>query len=141
MSPRLDPGRGHTYARGLAEGNEQVVLAFLDSVFNQHDLAAVPTYVSNETLARVLPYLLGAFPDLAVEPELVVSEDEWVAVRFRFSGTHQGEFRGAQPTGRPFTATASVFYRIADGKIADFRPNWDWFDAFLESGALVFAEP
>ena len=44
-----------------------------------------------------------AFPDLHVEVEHLVADDESVAFAYTLSGTHDGPFQGNEPTGKKVT--------------------------------------
>jgi steroid delta-isomerase-like uncharacterized protein len=44
--------------------------------------------------------LRAAFPDLRMEVEDVIAEGDKAVVRFRATGTHQGDFSGIPATGR-----------------------------------------
>ena len=48
--------------------------------------------------------LLKGFPDLRVEVDDIIAEDEKVAHRFTFYGTHRGEFLGISATGKSVSA-------------------------------------
>ena len=60
------------------------------------------------------------FPDLQahIEGSIVANQDK-VAVRLRFRGTHRGEFLGIPATGRTIEYVSHESYRIADGLIAE----------------------
>ncbi len=58
--------------------------------------------------------------------EALVSEGDEVVARVRFSGRHTGEFFSIPPTGRRVEFTGMVWFRIAEGKIAE---HWGEFDA------------
>ncbi len=60
-----------------------------------------------------------AFPDLKHFIEDIVAEGDKVVVRYTMHGTHEGEFMGIVPTGKQVTFTATVFYRIENGKIIE----------------------
>ena len=60
-----------------------------------------------------------AFPDLQAHIEDIVADQDKVAVRLRFRGTHRGEFLGIPATGRTIEYVSHEFYRIADGLIAE----------------------
>ncbi len=45
---------------------------------------------------------------------------ETVAVRGTCSGTHEGELFGILPTGNSFAAQQSHWFRVADGKVAEY---------------------
>src|SRR5215212_11781430 len=65
--------------------------------------------------------MLAVFPDLRVTIEDILAEDDRVAVRARWRGTHEQEFRGVPPSGKVVEFTGVVFWRIADGKL---RERW-----------------
>lgn len=60
-----------------------------------------------------------AFPDLRGHIEDIVADQDKVAVRVRFRGTHSGEFLGIPATGRAVEYVSHEFYRIAGGLIAE----------------------
>ena len=69
--------------------------------------------------------LRAAFPDLHVTIDDIVAENDLVAVRATWRGTHQGEFRGVPPIGRRIEFSGMVFWRIAGGMI---RERWGLID-------------
>jgi predicted ester cyclase len=63
--------------------------------------------------------MLGGFPDLRVDIEDIFGAGDKVAVRLRFSGTHEGPFQGVPPTRRRVSFTSIEIYRIEGGEIAE----------------------
>jgi steroid delta-isomerase-like uncharacterized protein len=63
--------------------------------------------------------LRAAFPDLHFTVLDQIAEGDKVAVRFRFQGTHLGDFQGVPPTRKQVTYSGILIYRIANGKIAE----------------------
>jgi steroid delta-isomerase-like uncharacterized protein len=61
------------------------------------------------------------FPDRIFTINDSVAEGDKIAVRFTITGTHQGEFMGAAPTGNKITVNGMNLFRIEDGKIADVQ--------------------
>ncbi|HEV8192445.1 MAG TPA: ester cyclase, partial [Ktedonobacterales bacterium] len=80
--------------------------------------------------------LRGAFPDWHSTFEELVGEDGRVAERWRGRGTQRGEFQGIAATGRHVTVPGAVFYRIASGKIAEFRGQFDGLAMMQQLGAI-----
>lgn len=70
--------------------------------------------------------VLGAFPDMRASVDLLVEEDDLVAARGTFKGTHTGEFEGIPITGKTFEVTEVDFFRIDNGKIAEV---WHLYDS------------
>ncbi len=60
-----------------------------------------------------------AFPDLHVDVEHLVADDENVAFAYRITGTHQGEFQGIAPTGQRVDARGMQISRFVDGRITE----------------------
>jgi predicted ester cyclase len=59
----------------------------------------------------------NAMPDLKIVIGEMVAEGDLVAYRWTMNGTHQGEFHGIAPTGKPVQFTGITIVRFADGKI------------------------
>jgi len=77
-----------------------------------------------------------AFPDLKLELELTISQDDLVAYRWVGTGTHLGPYHGYQPTGRPVRFTAISISRIRDGKIAEEWIELDQLGLLRQIGAV-----
>jgi steroid delta-isomerase-like uncharacterized protein len=67
----------------------------------------------------------AAFPDARLTVEDYFAAGDKVAVRFRYGGTHSGEFMGIPATGKAFSVGGMNIFRIRDGKIVD---NWSQLD-------------
>ncbi|SDS35970.1 conserved hypothetical protein, steroid delta-isomerase-related [Friedmanniella luteola] len=63
--------------------------------------------------------LRAAFPDLKIEVEHLVADDDNVAFAYAVSGTHSGPFQGHEPTGRTFRVRGMQISRFADGKLVE----------------------
>jgi predicted ester cyclase len=68
--------------------------------------------------------------------EQSIAEGDSVAARFTGRGTHQGEFQGAAPTGKPIAIDTVAIYRVANGKIAEYRLYWDTLGFMQQVGAI-----
>lgn len=60
----------------------------------------------------------------------IVAEGDRVAVHAVWRGTHKGPFLGREATGRTVEFEGMVFWRIADGRIAE---RW----AMIDTAALM----
>ena len=78
----------------------------------------------------------GSFPDWHSTFEELVAEGDRVAERWTGRGTHRGELQGIAPTDRRVEVPGGVFYRIADGKIAEFRGQLDMMGLMRQLGAI-----
>ena len=87
--------------------------------------------------------LATAFPDQHYELQELVAEGDWLAVRWRMTGTHLGELAGPTmtipPTGKRIDIWGMSIYRIEDGMA---REIWERFDMMEFLGQLgVTASP
>jgi steroid delta-isomerase-like uncharacterized protein len=60
-----------------------------------------------------------AFPDLAVDVETLVADDDQVAFAYTLTGTHQGPFQGHEPTGKAVKVRGVQISKFADGKMVE----------------------
>jgi steroid delta-isomerase-like uncharacterized protein len=64
---------------------------------------------------------LNAFPDGLSTIEEMVAQDNLVATRGVYRGTHRGDFMGMPATGKQVEVPWISFDRILDGKLAEHR--------------------
>jgi predicted ester cyclase len=130
------------------EQNAAIARRYYEDVWDQGNLAAVddlvaPSIVLNgwapglEGLKKVISSTRASFPDLHHTLEDVIPAQEKVVVRFKFHGTHQGEYRGIAPTGKPVTYTGIGIWRIADGKLVEHWSNIDLYGLMQQLGAVA----
>lgn len=75
-----------------------------------------------------------AFPDARVEIEDLIAEDDMVVFRATESGTHEGPFRGVEPTGNAFEMDGLAMHRVEDGKVTETWANWDTLGMLRQLG-------
>jgi predicted ester cyclase len=79
-----------------------------------------------EGIRGLFEAMWAAFPDMRVESEHLVVEDDVAAVHFRARGTHEGEFMGAAPTGNRIDVEVITLLRFGpEGKIVE---RWNRMD-------------
>jgi steroid delta-isomerase-like uncharacterized protein len=83
---------------------------YVDAYGERHDVASFKQYIER---------LRSAFPDFHVEIEAVVAEGDHVATRYTFGGTHEGEYRGFEPTGNSFELHGMTFGQVEDGRFVE----------------------
>ncbi len=64
------------------------------------------------------PFFTG-FSNLSLTVEFTITEEDKVAVRWTATSTHNGNFRGIPPTGKPIKIAGVAIYRVAGGKIEE----------------------
>ena len=77
-----------------------------------------------------------SFPDWHSTFEELIAEGDRVAERWTGRGTHRGALQGIAPTGKRVEVPGSVFYRIVDGKIVEFRGQLDMMGLMQQLGAI-----
>jgi steroid delta-isomerase-like uncharacterized protein len=72
-----------------------------------------------EALKQVWALLMNAFPDLHVEVEDLIAEDDKIVIRNTVTGTHQGTFLGVPPTGKLITYNEIFIFRFTNNQITE----------------------
>ena len=133
-----------------AEENKELVRRFVQEFWNEGNAAAadelmavdaeihMPTgeLVDLDGLKGFAGAFRGSFPDWHSTFEELVAEGDRVAERWTGRGTHRGELQGIAPTGRRVEVPGSVFYRIVDGKIGEFRGQLDMMSLMQQLGEI-----
>ena len=96
--------------------------------------ATLNAYVSDEELKKHVVFLESAFPHYVLVSEDVVAQDDKVAVRARFQGTHTGDLMGIGPTGKSVDVPFIIIYRIAGGRIAEHWLSIDQMELLKQLG-------
>ena len=155
------PDQGHfTGAAGAAVGGHVVaasdapraLIAELLEAWNAHDLDGVlacydPAYEGTDigeatsqqsviAVRKMVRRWLRAFPDLRIEAEAIVVEEERAVLAWSLHATHQGSFMRIPATQRPFTMRGVTIMTIAEGQIVRGSRIWD-MAAFLRSVGLL----
>ena len=111
----------------------------MEEFWNQGDSAAVDRLMSPDAtihmptgevigpdgLKAFVEMWRSAFPDWCATTEELVAEGDRVVERWTANGTHRGELNGMPSTGAAVTVQGTVYYTITDGRITDFRGQFD----------------
>ena len=123
---------------GLDE-NKAVAQRLYDELFNRGRLSAVDelvapgfvchaapsgTPVGPRGMWRVAARLRDAFPDGRFVIEDLIAEDERVAVRLMFRGTHRDANRPSRLTARHVEREQVHVLRLAGGQVAEHWGGW-----------------
>jgi steroid delta-isomerase-like uncharacterized protein len=122
-----------------------------DEIFNKRRLDAVDEFIAPDYILRTaaqgmpngrdlardaIAAYLAAFPDLNIEVEELVAEDDRVVGCFRFTGTHQGDLFGIAPSGARIYVRQIAIYRIREGQIVDEWEVSDQLGLMQQVGAM-----
>lgn len=131
-----------------AADNTAVVQRFVDEFWNGGNLLAADELMAADAvihepvagtpadLKMMAGNFLAAFPDWHSTVEEMIVEGDRVAERWTGRGTHRGEFQGISPTGNRVEVPGVVFYRIAGGKIVEFRGRFDQLRLLQQLGVV-----
>lgn len=100
-----------------------------------------PVPLNSEAWTQFLSTFLEGFPDLHLEVEDSAADEEMVAQRIRFTGTHTGVFQGLPPTNRQVSFGGSEINRMVDGKVAEHWFYMDQVTLLQQLGLLVVPSP
>ena len=122
------------------ESNKLVVQRYIEEVINGGKLELIDTFFAPDMRERVRGFLTGSndpFPDGREEIQDLVAEGNMVMARWIFQGTHQGEFMGIAPTGKPVEITGYGTYRLENEQIVWDTVSFEWLDALEQLGATI----
>jgi steroid delta-isomerase-like uncharacterized protein len=134
----------------VSEENKALVRRFVEEFWNEGDTSAVDELIATdaaihmptgeavdpEGLKSFAAMWRESFPDWHSSVEELIAEGDKVAERWTGRGTHQGELQGIPATGRRVEVPGSVFFRIVDGKIVEFRGQLDRMSLMQQIGAV-----
>ncbi len=86
-----------------------------------------------QALKHVWAVLLQAYPDLHLTVEDLIAEGDKLVLRNTVTGTHQGEYLGAPPTGKSVTYNEIFIFRFENGRIAE---TWGVVDVLSQMKQL-----
>src|SRR5271168_10880 len=135
----------------MAQENATIVRRFVDEVITQGNIEAAAQYVWEDVIEQVplpgqgpgleglkdiLRVLRAGFPDIVFSIQEQIAENDKVASRFEWTGTHRGEFLGIPATGRPVRVWGIVIDRLEAGRIKDTRILMDTLGLMGQLGVL-----
>jgi steroid delta-isomerase-like uncharacterized protein len=134
MSDRVAPPRVPGGATAPEARNKQLVRRMHAELLESRDPGRVEEFFAPDFVSHNMPpgfpagvegvrCFLEAFaialPDLTVTIDVLVAEDDLVAVRTTTRGTHRGRFMGVRPTGRRLAIDGTDIVRLQDGRIVE----------------------
>jgi steroid delta-isomerase-like uncharacterized protein len=117
------------------QGQFDVVDELMADDFVDHSpLPGLPP--TREGVKMLFAGLRAAFPDLHVTISEQIAEDERVATRKTFRGTHRGDFLGVPASGRPVEFEVIDILTFERGKITEHRVVLDQLGLLRQLGAM-----
>ena len=131
---------------------DQVKLGYLYAeIVSSHDVSrfdelVAPSYVNHNAFAepglegvkKVFGAMLAGVPDLKVfvEDVFVSADGTRVVGRYRYEGTHTGNFLGYAATGNAFAMRSIDIWRVEDGRFVEHWDELNTLDIFIQVGAV-----
>lgn len=152
----VETGRGTPYNRESEEDRKAVVARFVEEYKNRHNIDVVDELVHAECKVHIpLPGLpdgregmrlngrlvTSAFPDVRVEREFMLADDDIVFERAVAEATHRGELMGIEPKGTPVSWTELHAYRVRDGLITEVWSEPDLLGVMAQLGVVELPGP
>lgn len=118
---------------------KKIATEYADNIWNKKKIDAIEKFMHKDIVIHsllgdfhglkamkdVVQAWLKGFPDLHVENDIIVAENDIVSIQWRATGTHQGEFKGKQPYGKKVSYSGVTLYRIKNDKIVEY---WAYLD-------------
>jgi steroid delta-isomerase-like uncharacterized protein len=133
----------------ITAANKALLRRFYKEVYVDWDMALADEVVSPRFTSHDWPEdatgprafreyytaIRSAVPDARYEVDDLIAEGDRVVVRWTMRGTHEGDFRGIAPTGRPIALKGIAIYRVDDGKLMERWVVSDLYGMLEEIGA------
>jgi steroid delta-isomerase-like uncharacterized protein len=134
----------------LLEQNKALVLRFVEEMQNQHDLAALDRFFSQDfvdhagfahppTLAGAREFFImffAAFPDVHFTIHRQVAEGDKVMTHKTCRATHQGAFGSIPATGKSVTFDVIDIFAVADGQLTEHWAVADFLSMMQQLGVV-----
>ena len=135
----------------MAQDNATIIRTFVDEVITQGKIDSAAQYVWEDVVEQVplpgqgpgleglkgiLRAMRSGFPDIVFSIQEQITENDKVASRFEWTGTHTGAFLGIPATGRTIRVWGIVIDRLEDGRIKETRIIMDTFGMLTQLGVL-----
>jgi predicted ester cyclase len=122
------------FEEGINAANDAVLHELLAPGYVNHDLPSPRP--GPQGFVEVVGVFRTGFPDLVIYVEEVIAAGAMVSTRGYFSGTHQGEFMGVQPSGENILVKYIDHWRIEDGQAAESWVSLDLLSLMQQIGAI-----
>ena len=110
--------------------------------FSRHSAATPEVAVSSrEDLKMFFALNAATFSDYVNTIEMIVAEDDMVAVYATFAGTMDGPMGDIPPTGNTVEMPFMALFRIEDGLIAELWVEWDNIGFLSQLGLFHTTSP
>lgn len=135
----------------MSQQHEAVVRRLFDEVWAHGRLETIPTLITpdfvnqdpmepvrgQDGFKQLVSKYRQAFPDTRVEIDELISTEQRVVARVRYSGTHRGMLDTIPPTGRQVHVSAIVVFGFRGNQIHEAFVNWDALGMMQQLGVVT----
>jgi len=133
------------------EKNKETVRSLYDEILNKRKMELLPGIISNgytgirgqkgaTAFAEPVTALIAAFPDIEWKIEELIGDGDKIVVKWKWVGTHTGQFQQFIPTGNPVSNDGMGIYELKDGIITNVHVQTDRL-GFLQQVGAVASDP
>jgi steroid delta-isomerase-like uncharacterized protein len=116
--------------------NYGLVYDIFTEEYTRHDPASPESESGPGPWVESMKGLHQAFPDAEVQIGELIAEGDLVAFEGTMTGTHQGDFRGIEPTDSSVEIHGNAMHRVRDGRIAETWATWDFLGLLTQVGVV-----
>jgi steroid delta-isomerase-like uncharacterized protein len=134
--------------------NKDLVLRFFTEVWNGRRMESLdsllrfpyeienlltgspPQHLNREEMELHIQEWFRAFPDLDVTLRKIIAEGDKVFVETRYAGTHLGNYRGIETTGKRIGVSVLAIFKFASGKLAGHAVMVDALGLYRQLGKI-----
>ena len=133
----------------MISNNEEVVQKLYAQALNKREFSLLQTFIADEFVGirglkgaagfeEPVKILINAFPDIQWNVKEIVSDDQRVAVRWIWEGTHRGQFQQFETTGKTISNEGVGIFEFKNGKIVNAKILTDRLDFWQQLGVVPF---
>ena len=123
---------GRRYVDGLNQGNPDPSLFAEGFVYNNPQ----GVQMDFDGAMQVVQLFNTALPDHSTDVKDEIASEDRVVYRWETRGTHNGDFFGVPPTGKPLISRGMTIMRIENGQIAEIWEAIDILGLMQQMGAI-----
>ena len=126
---------GHLFAEIVSGHDVSRLAEIVAPDYVNHNAFAEPGL---EGVKKVFDAILAGVPDLkaSVEDVFVSADGSRVVGRYRYEGTHTGNFLGYPATGNSFAMRSIDIWRVEKGHFVEHWDELNTLDIFIQVGAV-----
>ena len=107
--------------------------------YMRHDLRPGNALPGPEGQKRIASDFRAAFPDLHMQVDVMIAENDLVMARWTTTGTNTNAWGSVPATGKPIRFSGVNIFRIADGKVVEIWNHRDDLGVMQQTGASIYA--